>query len=205
MKTTKNKSITIEQALKESNNSTNQSIKQKFVGQHVFCNVGSFCEYVLQVNTRDIDESRAPFTIDDIENYCSANVDSIIDNANDLWNDKEDDFKAYANDPDTFNRRMKKIGDLAVFIHSLDNDELQEFCNEFGIEYETEPSEIYEWWAVSSYLYDKLKEMGYCVVDAGSCKVWGRCTTGQAILLDYCISKICADMEILEGQANSWA
>ena len=34
--------------------------------------------------------------------------------------------------------------------------------------------------------------------------VWGRATTGQAILLDGVISEICSDMEILEGQANEW-
>jgi hypothetical protein len=200
MKTTK-KSITIEQALKASDSSKNQEIKRKFVEREVYCNVGTLCEYVL---SKGFEDSNAPFTMDDIENYYSPNVDTIIDNANDLWDYKEEEFKAYANDPDTFNRRMKKIGDLAVFIHSLDSNELQEFCQEFDIEYETEASEIFEWWAVSEYLYNKLKDMDYCVVDAGSCYVWGRTTTGQAILLDYAISKICADMEILEGQSNAW-
>jgi len=70
---------------------------------------------------------------------------------------------------------------------------------------ESETQEVFEWWAVSNYLFDKLREMGYVVIDTGSCKVWGRTTTGQAILLDYVITKICAEMEILEGQANSWA
>lgn len=69
---------------------------------------------------------------------------------------------------------------------------------------ETEAQEIFEWWAVSSYLFEQLKAKGHPVVDAGSCYIWGRCTTGQAILLDHVISEICAEMEILEGQPNAW-
>jgi hypothetical protein len=70
---------------------------------------------------------------------------------------------------------------------------------------EEESQEVFEWWAVSSWLFEKLKEKGCVVVEAGSCHVWGRCTTGQAILLDGVIGRICSEMEILEGQRNSWA
>ena len=43
------------------------------------------------------------------------------------------------------------------------------------------------------------------VIDTGSVAVWGRCTTGQAILLDGVITRICADMGILEGQEYAWS
>jgi len=65
--------------------------------------------------------------------------------------------------------------------------------------------EIYEWWIVSEFLYRKLKERGFPVLEWGNNYYWGRTTTGQAILLDNVITKICQDMEILEGQKHNWA
>ena len=80
-------------------------------------------------------------------------------------------------------------------------DEECPHCQEY---IENEMKEIYEWWIVSEFLYRKLKEKGYCVLEWGNNYYWGRCCTGQAILLDYIISKICEEMEILEGQKYSW-
>ena len=67
---------------------------------------------------------------------------------------------------------------------------------------EQEPQEIFEWWIVTEFLYNKLKEKGEPVLEWGNNYYWGRTTTGQAILLDGVISDICSDMEILEGQKN---
>lgn len=53
--------------------------------------------------------------------------------------------------------------------------------------------EIYEYWAVSSWLADKLKEHGEPVAEFGLTHVWGRGTTGQAIALDYVIEQIVKD------------
>lgn len=85
----------------------------------------------------------------------------------------------------------------------LDNieDDICPKCNEY---IDSEMAEIYEWWIVSEYLYNKLKEKGYCVLEWGNNYYYGRCCTGQAILLDYNISLICEDMEILQGQKYSW-
>jgi len=65
--------------------------------------------------------------------------------------------------------------------------------------------EIYEYWAVSSWFGRKLAEKGEAVADVLDFTVWGRCTTGQAILLDGVVCSIAEDMEILEGQKYSWA
>ena len=65
--------------------------------------------------------------------------------------------------------------------------------------------EIFEWWIVSEYLYNKLKNENEPVLEWGNNYYWGRTTSGQAIKLDYVISRICSDMEILEGQKYSWA
>lgn len=201
MKKTK-KTLTIEQALKAANSSKNQEIKRMFVGQHVYCNVGTLVETILKAS----DFVREPaFTFDDIENYYSVNTELVIDTIMQDWDENKEEWIEYANCPDSYNRKVKTESDFRVFLHSLDEDELKIFANDGGYDWETEPQEIYEWWAVSQYLFGKLKDLGYCVVDAGSCYIWGRSITGQAILLDHCISKICAEMEILEGQSNSWA
>jgi len=64
--------------------------------------------------------------------------------------------------------------------------------------------EIYEWWIVSGFLYGKLRDKGYPVLNWGSNYYWGRTTTGQAILFDEVISEICFEMEILQEQKHSW-
>ncbi len=205
MTNTTQKFISIEQAIKAGNDGQNQDIKGQFVAKHVYCNVNSLAEYVLN---KGFEDSNAPFTLDDIENYYEVNTEKIIDLAIGDWSEKQEEFKAYSNDQSTFNRKVKSKSDFQVFLHSLDETEFDEFCTEFDYEDEMndrEPKEIYEWWAVSGYLFDKLNENGCCVVDAGSCKLWGRTTTGQAILLDGIITRICAEMQILDGQENSWA
>jgi len=78
-------------------------------------------------------------------------------------------------------------------------------CCKSEQEPESEPQEIYEWWIVSEYLYRKLREQNEPVLEWGNNHYWGRCCTGQAIILDDVISRICADMEILQGQVNDWS
>jgi hypothetical protein len=67
-----------------------------------------------------------------------------------------------------------------------------------------EMQEICEWIHVSNLLHDRLREKGHPVWDDDKVYVWGRTTTGQAILFDDVISGICNDMEIFEGQKNEW-
>ncbi len=67
-----------------------------------------------------------------------------------------------------------------------------------------EPQKISEWMHVSSWLHDRLREKGEPVWNDGRVYVWGRTSTGDAVLFDDVISEICSDMEILEGQKNEW-
>jgi len=79
-------------------------------------------------------------------------------------------------------------------------------CGEDGHieELEQEQQEIMEWWIVTDYLHRKLSEKGEPVLEWGNNYYWGRCCSGQAIMLDSVISEICSAMEILEGQKNEW-
>lgn len=206
MKTTTKKSISKEQAIKNGNSVINQKIKGDFVGKHVFACLTNVCEYLI---SNGFEDRESPLQYDEIENLYSYPEWSVSLLGEDLYfnggsQEQRDEFL------EEFTRLENESSDL------FDNEEISEETHERNLKLiqdekenfealEQAPEEIFEWWAVSSWLYEKLQENGYCVADLGSCKVWGRTTTGQAILLDGVITHICADMEILEGQSNSWA
>ena len=61
-----------------------------------------------------------------------------------------------------------------------------------------------EYWVVTKWFAKKLSDAGQMVYDWIGMWIWGRFTTGQAILLDYVIGRIGEDMKILEGQEHEW-
>ena len=63
---------------------------------------------------------------------------------------------------------------------------------EIGQEYDIEPyqHECFEHWIVDSWFAARLREHGQIVFDFCDFTIWGRCTTGQAILLDYVVQQI---------------
>ena len=72
------------------------------------------------------------------------------------------------------------------------NLQWQELCDAHDIEpYE---KEVFEAWAVSSWLADKLASLGEKIENDS------RTTTGQAISMDYCIQRIAQDMRL--GRAS---
>jgi len=76
--------------------------------------------------------------------------------------------------------------------------------NELDIEDSLCRSDIYEWWAVSEWFGDKLKEEGCAVIKSWGKSYWGRGTTGQSISMDGCVLEIACKMEILEGMTYEW-
>lgn len=100
------------------------------------------------------------------------------------------------------------------FIGNLDEDGEKEICEYFKVENITEIGEQelceyadvdfeylepYEFWIVSPWLGEKLKEFGEIVsFEFFGFTIWGRCSSGQAILLDGVISRICEELEMLE-------
>lgn len=66
-------------------------------------------------------------------------------------------------------------------------------------------NEAYEHWVVSDWFAAKLEEHGEIVThDFFNLTVWGRCCTGQSIMMDSVIGAIAAEMQILDGQQNAW-
>lgn len=69
----------------------------------------------------------------------------------------------------------------------------QEACEAFDIE--PYQREVFEHWAVSGWLADKLLERGEKVdKDFGNLCVWARTTTGQAISIDHVIEEITQEL-----------
>lgn len=210
--------VTIEQARKDGNSNVNQDIKGQFVGRHVYTCATSLVEYILQVS-QEQSKPDAPFTFEDIENLYSPKenqIKYIIDM------DERGDFSAHVENKegqtiweintesaqqlteDGFIKDLRDVQNIASYLLSIGKIDTYTEVIEEGEEFEEESAEIYEYWIVSDFLYNKLQEQGQPVVTDGYIRIWGRTCSGQAILLDYVITKICADMEILKGQANSW-
>ncbi|MCD6402661.1 hypothetical protein J7L36_02310 [bacterium] len=78
----------------------------------------------------------------------------------------------------TVNHALQETPDLLY--------EAENYIPDKGEEY----PQIYEYWAVTEWLAEKLKEKGEVVFELWDFHVWGRQTTGQAIKLDPVIQEI---------------
>lgn len=65
--------------------------------------------------------------------------------------------------------------------------EAREACREHAQE---NPAEVYEWYRVSAWLCARLREIGEVVIDNGYGEWWGRCATGQALIMDGVLQRI---------------
>jgi hypothetical protein len=174
------------------NSSTNQDIKRKFVDReivHLFTYPMEACLAAGQNGEADMPQ------LEDIENLF-------------IYPEYQGTYARFEGGTDEEREeeieRLREEHDQYVLLKGQDNTELLEEIEALE-NLDTEPQEIYEWWIVTSYLYEQLQNKGEPVIEWCGLHLWGRGTSGQAILLDSVISDICEDMEILEGQRNSWA
>jgi DNA repair exonuclease SbcCD ATPase subunit len=188
------------------NSSKNQEIKRKFVEREVYCCVSGMVEYIL---SKGYEDREAPFTMDDVENIYinnSEEIEELNDKKEELEEQKEkfeselEELEWQEDSVPAFDEKMGKLEEQILKLEeqiSNIEDEIEELENE-----QEEPQEVYEWWMCSGWLIDKLANHNEPVLkDEG---IWGRTCTGQAILLDGVISRICEELEILEGQRNEW-
>ena len=56
-----------------------------------------------------------------------------------------------------------------------------------------DPAEPLEWWAVSEWFANKLREHGECILDNDYGTWWGRTTSGQSVVLDGVIQRIAVE------------
>ena len=58
--------------------------------------------------------------------------------------------------------------------------------------YRDDGEEVLEWWLVTLWLAEQLKEQGETVIDCLGCRWWGRTSSGQAVYMDSVIQEIAA-------------
>jgi len=56
-------------------------------------------------------------------------------------------------------------------------------------------AEVYEWWRVSPWLCARLRAVGEVVIDNNYGEWWGRCTTGQGLIMDGVLQRVAAAEE----------
>lgn len=160
------------------NSSRNQDIKGQFVRREVIHNASMLLSHLI---TREFEQPSEYY--DELMALGSQpDYESAAEYAGWEYDDEEEVWR-YPNSEDTY-------------------DDVQELCDSEGLDYDY--YEPYEYWIVSDRLGKQLKDRGQIVEEVFGLTIWGRCTTGQAILLDHVISEICSDMEILEGQRYEW-
>ena len=163
------------------NSSENQRIKGEFVGREVYCNASSLI-YQLQQDGHYQDE------ILEFSLKYELRTEDLI---NDIKKDYKEELEEYLKD--TFTEIPK--------LEDLNENELNELADYLSIELDDyqEAVEAYEHWIVSDWLADKLEAYGEMITkDFLGLTIWGRSCTGQAILLDWVISKICDDLKMLK-------
>lgn len=183
---------------------TNQDIIRKLVQREVYCCQSSLVSclpwedferengmyYRVQLSdgeeefSEDEKEERLNELREKLEKHEENEPDDLEVNKPEEVNKFDEEYEAWEEQKET----------LENDIEALENAE-SEFCD------------IYEHWVVSGWLEGELRDKGECIVEFTETgdTWWGRCTTGQAISLDWVMCQIAYDMGILEFQANSWA
>lgn len=159
------------------NSSINQDIKRQFVQRDVITCFSYEMDEILKAELINYDD------IENLTEYICPACGEAFNTFEEFQQSTDDNGRSYGKNPCICPSCKEEVKENDI---------------------ESQGKEVFEWWIVSNYLYNKLKEKGEVVTEWGNNYYWGRCTTGQSILLDSVISSICYDMEILEGQKFSW-
>lgn len=137
---------------------------------------------------REIDEAARRLVEQEI--YCcdSALVDALLKRG-DIAGFGFDDIEGEYPDPSDWDREQcLQFAQDELGTQPPDTDDIDELRD--WIRSEAEPREIYEWWRVSPWLLERLREAGEPILDNDYGEWWGRTCTGQSIAMDYVIRKI---------------
>jgi hypothetical protein len=145
-----------------------------YINQNIHRCVSSEWEYILK---KSYEDSNAPLSYEDLDMF---DVDNAIDIILVQFDDSEERLIELANDPDTYNRRVKNKDDFEVFLKSLEKDELRDVFEQLDLDICEAEGEVYEWWIIDDRLSVQLEDQGEIMLNGA----WGRQTTGQHISLD---------------------
>ena len=89
------------------------------------------------------------------------------------------------------------VNDLILDNQNLVIEELMKHdeCLWEELENFDEDTEVLEWWLVTPYMAELLKENGEVILADYDCYWWGRTTTGQALYMDWVIQEIARQTE----------
>jgi len=183
----------------------NQRVVGDLVHREVICCISSTVSALLKVASECHSED---FSYDDMLNLCerradnSERIDEIMERLDEIDSEIADAEKE--RDGEKTPVRRVRIAEKMLKELESEKSKLEDEKQELEVE-QDEPSEVYEHWNVSRYFARKLAEHGEVTGDLLDFTVWGRCCTGQAVLLDYVVCVIAAEMQILEGQRNDWS
>jgi hypothetical protein len=110
----------------------------------------------------------------------------------------EDLLEALNEDPEDPAEKYKgkTVDELrAILIEEIDEelvDGLEDYRDAVRDNSCDHQAEIYEWWRVNEWLAKKLIEAGECVLDNDYGYWWGRCCTGQGMIMDGTFQRIAA-------------
>jgi hypothetical protein len=103
----------------------------------------------------------------------------------DLFNQfQESEESIYSNPPEIYHE--------TPLYEDYDPSIEADYCPE---DYDPELREPYEFWIVSDFLANKLKDNSALLTNQWGFWIWGRETTGQSILIDYIFQKIWDDFK----------
>ena len=171
-----------------------QRICERFINQEVLCHVGTLVSAVMEAD----EDMECPFRV--------IQMPSVPDDRIQALEDMESDFGSY---------HLESVIDDQpwgnnVFLteNGLDSDKVVEFCSSHpciaedpdfadcveaiwdAVHRENFQPEVYEYWAVSSWLHGLLSREDCQTYQHGYTYIWGRETTGQAIMMDGVIRRI---------------
>lgn len=152
--------------------------------QYIWCCDSSLVSDLIEVS-QDSGKIEG-FSYEDIENLYTDVSDFDADQCREYASDHGLDLPSLRvlSDEDTANRRDGT--------DDSDLDDAREVCREHAQE---NPAEIYEWWRVDPWLCARLKDIGECVIDNGYGCWWGRCATGQGLIMDGTLQRIAEGQE----------
>ncbi len=198
--------------LKNHNSTVNQEIKGKLVNREVYAIFTHEIEALLSVGMEVSGASCDLPQWDEIENYYSFPEfnGEYISFPGGSYEEKTELIEEYQEKVDSLSDIISEWNETedSILLKNAENlydlwEKLTDEITELE-QLEDEPAEIFEWYAVTNWFAEKLRAQGQCILEYGCHSYWGRCTTGQAVLLDFVITMIAYDLEILDGQENSW-
>lgn len=203
--------------------SENQNILSKLVGREIYCCMTSEMEYMLKMTDERYDEDN-PVTGFAYDEMCRP-VCSECGSMYDIKSCRVDEL-----DKNQFKREPYIIEETGEEIEGYvcpvcgevheDIEEAVECCGGHTTVYVCEncgtvfsdidelnygAPDVFEWWAVSCWFGEKLKDKGEIVIESYGKSYWGRTCTGQSICLDSVIADIASDMGILQGMEHDWS